>query len=372
MSLGVLDIDVTGCQIGFSLHQVALYFVQTGQFDVTGAVAFIDQTPLFGGKVTVFLIDAGQFDTLDVVRISGTHLFDHREPRFCNVEIGNGDICLIFTQFVEAGKSVEKHPVCSQTVGEAGGILVVTVGAGIVGAGIIGCTGAEIVGEIGTDRGRISTVPGIEGVLGDLQLFPIGFEVGTVGKSLIEVTVDRGQIDVFILVIGGEFDIGGQYAFGITHQHRQGIDGGIVLIFGGNEVAVSGIHLDLKVQHIAQRNCTCLIFQTGIAQQGLLIDPVFTGNADVFHCQQNFVVGAGNGVHQRAAGVCFDVRLVIDGTVLDHHIEFAGETVKEQPCGMQSGIGAERIGPAGIVAVRFAAAHPTLSAGERKFSGNDG
>ena len=327
---------------------------------------------MFGGEVAVFLVDAGQFDALDIVGIGGTDFFDHGEPRFGHAEISDCDIGLIFPQFVEAGEAVEKHPVGGKTVGEIGRILIGTAVPRrcIFRVAVGTCVETDI--EKCTEGGGVSTVTGAESVLGDLQLFAIRFEVRTVCQSLIEIAVDRGQVGIFVFVIGGEFDICGQDAFGIAHQDGQSIDGGIVLIFGGNEVAVSGIHLDFKVQHVAQRNGTGLIFQTGIAEQSFLINAVFAGDADVFNGQQHFIVGTGNGIHERAAGVGFEVGLIIHRTILDLHIEFAGKTVKEQPCCVNAGIGLQRNRMLGTVNERFAVADPAAAAVEIEICGNRG
>ena len=201
-------------------------------------------------------------------------------------------------------------------------VIPVTVGSGI---------GAESQIEEGIDGGGVGTVSLIEIITGDLELGAVCLEVRTVGKSRVKIDLNSGQFMKIQIKVNGEFDIGGQGAFGITHEHSQSVKCCVIVVVGSDHIAVGAVHLDLKVEHIAQRNSSSLEFVVGIFQRDLLELSVFLCDAALGNGEKHIVVSLSHSIHHLAAVVSVHGLLVFDPVFLSHDIELPGKTVKDHP-----------------------------------------
>ena len=330
LCFGVLDGNIAGSKIGFVGNQIALSLVETGQLGITGTVFIIHQITLLGGKVADLLVEAGLLDILDVVGISSTDFTYNSKPLSGNIVISSGNICLILPHGVVTCKTVEKGPVNAESVADGRHIFVIVGSVVIpVTVGRSGSTESQI--EEGIDGGGVGTVFLIEIVTGDFELGTVRLEVRTVGKSSIKINLNSGQLVEIQIKVDGEFDVGGQSPFGIAHEHSQSVKCGVIVVVGSDHIAVGAVHLDLKVEHIAQRNSTCLEFVVGIFQRDLLELSVFLCDAALGNGEKHVVVSLSHGVHHLAAVVSVHGLLVFDPVFLSHDVELSGKTVKDHP-----------------------------------------
>ena len=343
LCLGVLDGNIAGGKIGFIRNQITLRLVETGQLCITGTVFIIHQVALFGGEITDLFVQTGLFDIFDVVGISGADLSHNGKPLSGDVIIGNSHICLIFTHGVVACQTVEKSPVDAESVADGRNVSVVIVLGDFPVTVIVG-SGAETHVKESADGGGVGTVSTVHVVAGSLELCAVSFEVGTVGKSRIEIDLNSGKLVEIQIQIDGELDIGRESSLGIAHKYCQSVKRSIVIVVGSDHINVSTVHLDLEVENVAQRNGTCLELVVGIFQRDLLEFSVFFSDPALSNGEKHVVVCLSHSVHHLAAVVGIHGFLVFEVAFLSHDVELSGKTVKEHPVDVESQIRCKAVG----------------------------